>query len=460
MKAKYITMGLRAILALPITAMMLQSCSEELPFYAASENDEPRILNSDLQSVSSDGSMMAFESINRTENFVYGVVATPRDYVTINWTFDGVDLHTGDSIDMPMLAGDYVVRITATTTKGKSTFRERSLTVKAVDGDPTLDGSEQARWFNPGNTVTISGTNLDGITALYVGGVNGQGATQAQGFVNNGTSLTFVVPELEGDLQITLANAEGQMWGCGRGHFSSDAYVAPGVEVKTLWSGQQFINWGETNVTIPAEAFADVPVGTVLKVNYNMPEAEYHQMRVTTPWWGDNAEDNIVQQFDLTAETPNPYEFVYDEHAQALIQERGGMLFVGFGYELTSVTYEMETVARETTLWTGPVAIDWNADLVKVTAEEMASVPEGATIRVYWSQDPGPGYCAFRITSPWWGDDYDEAANFVCRIDSYDEIATPFEFEWDARRIAMIQERGAMCVLGAGAIIEQITWSK
>lgn len=62
-------------------------------------------------------------------------------------------------------------------------------------------------------------------------------------------------------------------------------------------------------------------------------------MRVTTPWWGDNPEDQVVAQFDLKADTPNPYQFTYTEANKAIVDEREGMLLVGYGYKLTKVTF-------------------------------------------------------------------------------------------------------------------------
>ena len=46
----------------------------------------------------------------------------------------------------------------------------------------------------------------------------------------------------------------------------------------------------------------------------------------------------MVAQFDLTEETPNPFEFTYTEANKTIVDERGGMLIVGYGYRLTKVT--------------------------------------------------------------------------------------------------------------------------
>ena len=98
---------------------------------------------------------------------------------------------------------------------------------------------------------------------------------------------------------------------------------------------------GDANVTVSAADMANVPVGATVHVYYQMADMPdgYHALRITTPWWGDNAEDQIVAQFDLTADTANPYDFTYTEANKAIVDERGGMLLVGYGYKLTKVTF-------------------------------------------------------------------------------------------------------------------------
>lgn len=93
---------------------------------------------------------------------------------------------------------------------------------------------------------------------------------------------------------------------------------------------------------VSSDEMAAVPVGSLVRLHYemiDMPDG-YHALRITTPWWGDNAEDQVVAQFDLTADTPNPFEFTYTEANKAIIDERGGMLVVGYGYRLTRITFE------------------------------------------------------------------------------------------------------------------------
>ena len=113
------------------------------------------------------------------------------------------------------------------------------------------------------------------------------------------------------------------------------------VTATVLWEGAPVtIDWNADLCKLTAEEMAAVPVGATIYITYDIPEAEYHAMRITTPWWGDNAEDNLVSQFDLTDETPNPFEFVYDQHCKALVDERGAMCLVGFGYRVSMIAYK------------------------------------------------------------------------------------------------------------------------
>lgn len=108
--------------------------------------------------------------------------------------------------------------------------------------------------------------------------------------------LSFDVPSMaEGEYMVSI-EADGMRYGCGWFTVSNDAYVDPGVKETVLWEGGKDINWGESNVTISADDLAAVPVGATIRVFFEMIDAEYHAIRITTPWWGDNAEDQIVAQ--------------------------------------------------------------------------------------------------------------------------------------------------------------------
>lgn len=432
-----------------VTAFTLTNCAEDNDsYFSAGEDDFPRILNTDIPETSG-GEPSPLPAIYRNNNFHFEVVVTPVHYTTVTWFIDGENVYEGNTIDMPLLAGDYSVKIVATTTRGKQTWRNCTLSVLPLDGDPVLADDVKSRWMNPGTKVTINGENLDGITGMTIGGV------PVTDFVNNGSSLTFTVPELaDGDYQMVVESASGR-FGCGKTKVTVEKYREPGVVEVTLWEGETDINWGESNVLISAETMADIPVGTNIKFYYEMIDAEYHAMRITTPSWGDNPEDNLVCQFDVTADTPVPFEFVYDEACKALVDGRGGMLIVGFGYKLTKVAYDKSAATVEKTLWEGSNVINWGESNVNITPDQMADVPVGTKIRLYYNV-PDAEYHAMRITTPSWGDNPED--NLVCQFDVTPDTPNPYEFIYTADCKKLVDGRGGMLIVGFGYELTKVTY--
>ena len=110
----------------------------------------------------------------------------------------------------------------------------------------------------------------------------------------------------------------------------------------TIWEGPVALDWDAELVKVTKETFASVPVGSTIQVYFEITEADYHAMRITTPWWGDPAtlSTDLVLQFDVTGETPNPFTFTYDDRCQGLVNERGAMSIVGHGATINKITYK------------------------------------------------------------------------------------------------------------------------
>jgi len=314
----------------------LTACSSDDPFFSAGEDDAPRILNTDIpQGTGGQPGQMA--NIERTQNFTYEAIVTPANYTTVTWYVDDDQVAEGLKIDMPLLAGDHIVKMVARTTKGLETSRTFKVVVRPAEGDPSLATDARSRWLTIGAAKTIECTNATGVTKVFVGKQEASNVS----FADN--QLTFTVPNMaEGEYMVSIADATGMRYGCGLFTVSKDDYVAPDVVEEVLWEGSQDINWGDSNVLIASTDMAGVPVGATILLYYEMADMPdgYHAMRITTSWWGDNPEDQVVPQFDLTADTPNPYEFTYTEANKAIVDERGGMLIVGYGYKATRVTYK------------------------------------------------------------------------------------------------------------------------
>lgn len=458
------------------SSFFISSCTSQDPFITAGPDDTPRF----LAPSSIEGSVQTSVSQTREDVFAMDIVVTPAKYTTVEWIADGHVLGTGVSFSKQFEAGDYELTIRATTQAGKEAYRTVRLSVKALADDPEINNKEKNRWLNPGNVITIEGSNLSGVRALVftpviepeqeeqplpesrageesdTQPVSGDGSFQVPCQpAADGNSVTVTLPEgVEGRFRMSAVRENGERFGCGLVTITTEEYVEGDLVEVALWEGSQAIDWNADLLKLTAEQLADVPVGTEIKVYYSVPEAEYHSMRVTTPWWGDNPEDNIVAQFDITGETPNPYVFVYDEHCKALVDERGAMSFVGFGYTIEKIAYDMQV--GETTLWEeGTVTIDWNADLLKVTSEQMADVPVGATIYIYYDMVDAE-YHSMRVTTPWWGDNPED--NLVPQFDITEDTPKPYEFTYDQNCKALVDERGAMSVVGFGYSVSKITF--
>ena len=323
---KALTMLLMMCLAVAGTTALTACSSDDDPYFTVSENDDPRILNTDL----------ADQTLDRLTKLNIEIKVTPIKYTTVTWLLDDVQIAEGTTIDQTLPVGDHVLKIVATTTKGKSTSRTIKVTVTPADGDPVLASDAKSRWLTIGATKSIACENVTTVSKVIVGDVEATNVSYTDNVI------TFVVPDMpEGEYMVFIEDAEGTRYGCGKFTVSSEEYPDPGVKETVLWEGGKEINWGDSNVLITTAEMADVPVGATIQVYYEMADMPdgYHSMRITTNWWGDNAEDQVVAQFDLTADTPNPFEFTYTEANKAIVDEREGMLVVGYGYKLTKISY-------------------------------------------------------------------------------------------------------------------------
>lgn len=95
----------------------LASCSSDDPYFTASENDAPRILN----------------------------------------------------IDISLLAGDHILQIVATTTKGLQTSRTCKVVVRPLATDPIPDNKQRERLVKPGTAVTLHGKNMEHVVKVSIG---------------------------------------------------------------------------------------------------------------------------------------------------------------------------------------------------------------------------------------------------------------------------------------------------
>lgn len=305
----------------------LSSCSsDDEPYFTVSEDDNPRILNTDL----------ADSKIDRKTNYKMEIKVTPVHYTTVTWLLDGTQIAEGNTIDQTLPVGNHELKIVATTTKGKSTSRTLKVTVTPAADDPALGTNASELWVAPGAETTIHKCkNLGTVTKVMVGGKE-----VAFEVLEEGTALKLTTPTgLEnGDYDITLVDGEGNQFSGGTIKVTTEP--RPSME-NTLWEGHHYVSWelgdGDPNKSfnhITKDQVAKWKEGQTLRVYCSMKDDDaYHQIKLATGWWTDLTspyefgEGNVVK-FELT------------QDALDKMAAEDGFICVGHGYYVDKVTIE------------------------------------------------------------------------------------------------------------------------
>ena len=102
---------------------MFTACTDKEPFFSASEDDAPRILNTNIPEYGEDGQPGVIASLGSGEAFVFEVIVTPAKYTKVEWFIDDTKVMEGTSINITLPTGTHIGKVVATTTKGLSTSR-------------------------------------------------------------------------------------------------------------------------------------------------------------------------------------------------------------------------------------------------------------------------------------------------------------------------------------------------
>ena len=396
-------------------ATILTGCQPEAPFDTQSPNDAPIILTPYNESGTG---TFTYDLLNPDTPLYDSVTVTPSAYTTINWYLDQQLVYTGVKIDMCFPAGTYALTIEAVTQAGLRTERTGTVTVHPYDYDPYSAAPAAGRHLAPGVETQIDGQNLSKAKNVIIsndlfGGKVVHTITptyQEDGF------LKFILPETnDGSYFLLLQDAEGKIYGADNIDVHNGAVALAGFQEMPAGN-----TWVITGVNLQH----------VAKVKVN--DTEITELQVT--------ETSVT----LTAPAVE-----VGEYTLAMFNEDGSAVL--FITNEGAVEQVKTLVPSETTIWTGPVTIDWNADLVKVDASAMAAVPVGATIYVYY-EVPAADYHAMRVTTPWW--DYD----FLPQVDGMENQPNPYSFTYEAAGKEAVDRTGAMSVVGFGLTVTKITF--
>ena len=301
----------------------LSSCSsDDEPYFTVSEDDDPRILNTDL----------ADSKIDRKTNYKMEIKVTPVHYTTVTWLLDGTQIAEGTTIDQPLPLGNHELKIVATTTKGKSTSRTLKVTVTPTADDPALGTNAVELWVAPGAETTIHKCkNLGTVTKVMVGGKE-----VAFEVLEEGKALKLTAPTgLEnGDYDITLVDGEGNQFPSGTIKVTTEA--RPSME-NTIWEGEFAVTWGTPFEALKDTFLSKVKAGTILRVYVDGKG----QGTAATSWW-----NNILtgkgdpERGDFMVDGPATWEFELTDLSIQLLTEQQGLFIVGDGYTVKKVTIE------------------------------------------------------------------------------------------------------------------------
>lgn len=301
----------------------LSSCSsDDEPYFTVSEDDNPRILNTDL----------ADSKIDRKTNYKLEIKVTPVHYTTVTWLLDGTQIAEGNTIDQTLPVGIHELKIVATTTKGKSTSRTLKVTVTPAADDPALGTNTVELWVAPGAETTIHKCkNLGTVAKVMVGSKEA-----AFEVLEEGTALKLTAPTgLEnGDYDITLVDGEGNQFPSGTIKVTTEP--RPSME-NTLWEGEFAVTWSTPFDALKDTFLSKVKVGTILRVYVD----GNGQGTAATSWW-----KNILtgkgdpERGDITVDGPATWKFELTDLSIQLLTEQNGLFLVGDGYTVKKVTIE------------------------------------------------------------------------------------------------------------------------
>lgn len=303
----------------------LSSCSsDDEPYFTASEDDNPRILNTDL----------ADSQIDRKTNYKLEIKVTPAHYTTVTWLLDGKQIAEGNTIDQTLPLGDHELKIVATTTKGKTTSRTLKVTVIPAADDPALGTNASELWVAPGETTTIRNCKnlVDHVQKVLI-----DGKEAAFKVLDKGTALKVTAPSdlANGDYDITLVDGSGVQFPCGKIKVTTEP--RPSMET-TLWEGEFAVTWSTPFEALKETFLSKVKVGTILRVYVD----GNGQGTATTASWNNilTGKGGDIERGDIMVDGPAKWEFKLTDLSIQLLKEQWGLILVGNGYTVKKVTIE------------------------------------------------------------------------------------------------------------------------
>ena len=305
------------------TATLSSCSSDDDPFFTVSEDDNPRILNTDL----------ADQKLDRKTKLNLEIKVTPVHYTTVTWLLDGNQIAEGTTFDQTLPLGDHELKIVATTTKNKTTSRTLKVTVIPAADDPALGTNASELWVAPGETTTIRNCKnlVDHVQKVLIAGKEA-----AFEVLDEGKALKVTAPSglANGDYDITLVDGSGVQFPCGTIKVTTEP--RPSMET-TLWEGEFAVTWGTPFEALKDTFLSKVKVGTILRVYV---DGKGQGTATTASWQNILTGKKDDERGDIPVDGPATWKFELTDYSIQLLKEQWGLLLVGDGYTVKKVTIE------------------------------------------------------------------------------------------------------------------------
>ena len=439
---KYQHMGWKALtmlfmMCLTFTgATALTSCSsDEDPFFTVSENDDPRILNTDL----------ADQTLDRLTKLNIEIKVTPIKYTTVTWLLDGVQIAEGTIIDQTLPMGVHVLKIVATTTVGKTTSRTLNITVTAAATDPAPAGSDiHETLVKQGTKATMHGSNISKVAKVIIGGT----AVDAT-YNEEGDYIEYTVPELaDGVYKLQLQDQEGNIFDAGEielntnPQYSGEKVIYTGPSEKLAWGAIKWENEEYTNLGIKP--------GMIITV-YVTADAGA-EGAIATGWWNDiNSGVKWDAEGGCKQSLPQGQSVMTYTVTTTQYMEEQGFAVIGNGFVVEKITIEEPA---ETVIYEGlSDKLAWGAQTWGKDDIPSLGIKVGTVITVYYVADGG---AEGAIATSWWNDINSGVkwdAEGGCKQSLSEGEGT---MEYEITTLDYLNEQG-LGVVGNGYVIQKVT---
>ena len=298
-----------------------------------------------------------------------------------------------------------------------------------------------------GDTVTITGTDLDLVSTAAFGGGKQPGQIVPGGTL---TEIKVVSPVNAKDGTIVLTT------------LANKTVETDPITIKQA-AGNETTVWGEivlsgwNNVTVPYSAFGDnLQPNDVIRIYFSSIESN-GEIQVFYGDWGAIGSGIDVKP----AAGDEYYEILLTadmiDHMKNPAWGAGGILMQGDGLTISKIT--VVSPVTEKVIWQGSVGpIEWNGDNY-CGPIDVSDLSAGQTLGIDFTCDPSAGYWQMEaMVGSWWTDFENWAAsNGGNNQPKFDQTTTNVEFIITQTDIDGIQAEGnALLFAGNGIIITRI----